>query len=142
MKKLFVILTSLPGMCGAANAETHHWIDSRGWIHYTHNIGSVPKEYRKQVQTRREIVVDDPAIRALMEKERKRAIAIREEALKKARARVRREAEEARQKSPGEKIQSQAKERDAARERMESTSPGKREIGSKGKVPVQRVTEK
>lgn len=139
MKKLLVILTALIGLCGAAKAETYHWIDSRGSIHYTHNIGAVPKEYRQQVQTRGEIAVDDPALRALLEKERKRAIAIREEALKKARERVRREAEEARQKSPREKIQSQAKEREAARE---SKPPGKQEIVSKGKVPVQIVTEK
>lgn len=115
MKVVLVVLAVI-GICEAAYGETYYWVDSHGGTHYTHVIENVPRQYRRQVER----AVTDPVTRALLEKEHKRAVAIREEALKKARERVRREEEEARRKRIAEEKQ-----------RKESAVPGasaKREV--------------
>ena len=141
MKRAFIVLAAAAGLHGAAHGETYHWVDSRGSIHYTHEIGSVPTQYRNQVE-RRGVANMDPAVRAALEKESRRVISMREEAIRMARARIRREAEEARLKKLALDKERLAKERKAAGEKTAQGNPRKRELSGKEKVPVQSVAEK
>lgn len=141
MKRALIVLAAVAGLHGAVYGETYHWVDSRGGVHYAHDIESVPKQYRKQVE-RRGVVIKDPVLRAALEKESRRVIAMREEAIMMARARIRREAEEARRKKLAFDKERLAKERKAAREKAAQGNPRKREVPGKEKIPVQSVAEK
>lgn len=137
--KRALILLAVVGLYGTAYGETYHWVDSRGIIHYTHNSAAVPQQYRHQLD-HRGVAIKDPAVRASLEKESRRALAMREEALKMARERVLREAEEARQK--GLAVQKPSEEKRPAREAAVRKSSGKRAAASGKKVPARSLAEK
>lgn len=138
MKRALILLVVV-GLYGTAYGETYHWVDSRGIIHYTHNSAAVPQQYRHQLDHRGG-AIKDPVVRASLERESRRALAMREEALKMARERVLREAEEARQK--GLAAQKPSLEKETAREAAVRKSSGKGVAAPGKKAPARRVAGK
>jgi Domain of unknown function (DUF4124) len=95
MKKALCMLVMLVTAGLTAHAATYRWVDSRGNVNFTDDPESIPPEFRKKVETRKDITTKDPEVRASVENDAKRAQALRDEAMKKARDRERKEAEEA-----------------------------------------------
>ena len=96
MKQAFCVLVMLVTAGLSAHAETYRWVDARGDVNFTDDPDAIPPEYRKKVETRKDITTRDPEVRASVENDTKRAQAIRDEAANRARERERKEAEEAR----------------------------------------------
>lgn len=46
-----------------ANAETFHWVDEKGGMHFTDNPAAMPRAKRAKVQVREDITVTNPAAR-------------------------------------------------------------------------------
>lgn len=95
MKQALCVLVMLVMVGLTAHAATYRWVDSRGNVNFTDDPDSIPAEYRKKAETRKDITTKDPEVRASVENDRKRAEALRAEAMKKARERDRKDAEEA-----------------------------------------------
>ncbi len=83
MKQAWTVLLALVVLSGDAWGETYRWIDSRGEMHFTDNLASVPKQYRQQAATGDDITLEDPDVRASVANDRRRAAAVREEEARK-----------------------------------------------------------
>ena len=117
MKRAIIALAILCVSHGACHAEEQRGKTVQGSNHGAGGNAAEPLLPREQGMTREGAVATDPA-RAALEKERKHAIAIVEEALKKARERARREEEEARKKRLAEERQHAGKEKVSERTSM------------------------
>jgi len=110
MKKAIAALILL-----AALPSILYWADSRLNSHDIQPIEFVPQYSLKQAEPRRGSTIKDPVLRAALEKEYQHVLAVRKEAMQQARARIRREAEEARRKFIADERQSPTPDRNAAR---------------------------
>lgn len=110
MKKAIAALILL-----AAFPVIFYWADSRLNSQNSQTTEFVPQHSLKQAEPSRESTISDPALRAELEKEYKHVLAVRKEALRQARARIRREAEKARRKFVADEKQSPTADRNAAR---------------------------
>jgi hypothetical protein len=87
-----VLLCLLAVSAGAARAETYHWVDSQGNMHFSDNPASVPPSQRAMVRVTDDITTSNPAVRASLAETQNRAAAIEREDRDKARQRRVREA--------------------------------------------------
>jgi len=110
MNKAIAVLTVL-----AAFPALFYWADSRLNGQNSQTTEFVSQHTLKQAESSRESTIDDPALRAELEKEYQHVLAVRKEAQRQARARIRREAEEARRKFIADEKQSPTPDRNAAR---------------------------
>ncbi|HEX8961064.1 MAG TPA: hypothetical protein VF775_05785 [Geobacteraceae bacterium] len=102
MKRAIIALATLCGLYGAVRAEEQHRGVAQGSGHGNGNSAAESSLLREQGESREGASANAPARSSVLERERKRAIAIIDEALKRARERARREAEEARKKRVAE----------------------------------------
>ncbi len=97
MKRTLIVLATICGLYGTAHAEEHFRGAPQGSSPGSGGGAVETLSPRQERGTREDAKTNDPS-RTAFEKERKHAITIVEEALKKARERSRREAEEVRKK--------------------------------------------
>ena len=110
MKKVIAALFLL-----AAFPEIFYWADSRLNSQNIQSAEFVPQQTLEQAGPGRESTITDPVLRAELEKKYQHVLAVRKEAMRQARARIRREAEEARRKFIAEESQYPIADRNAAR---------------------------
>ena len=110
MKKAIAALILL-----AAFPVIFYWADSRLNSQNIQTTEFVPQRTLEQAKPGRESTITDPALRASLEKEYQHVLAVRKEAMQQARARIRREAEEARRKFIVHEMQYPTADRNAAR---------------------------
>jgi len=70
---------------GTARAETYHWVDSQGNMHFSDNPASVPQSKKVKVRVSNDITTSNSDVRTSLEESRKRAAAIEWENQDKAR---------------------------------------------------------
>lgn len=139
MKRAIIVLITAGGLYGAVHAEEYRWSASRGSSHGTGSSAAVSPQPRQGGASRLDAAAHDPAQRAALEKERKRAVAMIAEALKKARERVRREAEAARQKRLAEEKKLPGKGKDAEKKQALPGTAGTGAPAAKGRAPERSV---
>ena len=100
MKKAMATLILL-----AAFPLIYHWAVSRLNRQNIQTTEFVPQQTLEQAEPGGESTVTDPALRAELEKKYQHTLAVRKEAMQQARARIRREAEEARRKFIADEMQ-------------------------------------
>lgn len=110
MKKAIAALILL-----AAFPVIFYWAESRLNGQNIQTTEFVPQQTLKQAEPGRESTITDPALRASLEKEYQHVLAVRKEAIQQARARIRREAEEARRKFIADEGKSPTTDRNTAR---------------------------
>jgi len=110
MKKAITALILL-----AALPTIFFWADSRLNNHNSQATEFVPQQTLEQAEPGRESTITDPALRAELEKKYQHVLAVRKEAMRQARARIRREAEEARRKFIADEKQPPTADRNAAK---------------------------
>lgn len=73
MKQL--VLASAMILASSLNcaAETYRWMDSRGVMHFSDSLESVPAAYRKKVKVSDDITIRDPRIREELQQQEQRA---------------------------------------------------------------------
>ena len=59
------------GMISGAQAAMYKYMDKNGVTHFTDRYESIPKEYRQQIQTIRETVKPEPALKPAADPEKK-----------------------------------------------------------------------
>jgi|GEM_PF-3342683 len=74
MNRFFICLAILFISAAICEAETYTWTDKKGAVHFTDNLESVPRAYRKNMTTRPGITLQDPGIREEIELQRQRAL--------------------------------------------------------------------
>jgi Domain of unknown function (DUF4124) len=82
MKLFYVIIITALAMSatgGTAMAETYHWEDSQGNLHFSDNPASVPPAQRARVRVTDDITTSNPEVRASLEETQKRAAQIERE---------------------------------------------------------------
>jgi hypothetical protein len=99
----------------AAFPVIFYWADSRLNGHNSQATEYVPQQTLEQAEPGRESTITDPALRASLEKEYQHVLAVRKEAMQQARARIRREAEEARRKFIADEMPHPVAARNAAK---------------------------
>ena len=110
MKKAITALILL-----AAFPVVFYWADSRLNSQIIQAAEFVPQRTLAQAEPGRESPITDPALRAELEKKYQHVLAVRKEAMRQARARIRREAEEARRKFIADEMQRPIADRNAAK---------------------------
>jgi len=135
---LLANLTVVAAGAVAARAETYHWTDSQGIMHFSDNPASVPQSQKVKVQRREDITTLNPEVRGSLEQSRRRAEEIEREDRYKARQRQAsevREAQERRAHEAQERVLHEAQVRQEQKEardlkRRLSTDPIQTAAGS------------
>ncbi|HYS42428.1 MAG TPA: hypothetical protein VEM32_00465 [Geobacteraceae bacterium] len=110
MKKAIAALILLPSF-----PAIFCWAESRLNGNDIQPVQFVPQHSLKQAEPSRGSTIKDPALRAALEKKYQHVLAVRKEAMRQARARIRREAAEARRKFIADEMQYPTPGRNAAR---------------------------
>lgn len=95
MRRKICVVVMLVATGFTAHAATYRWVDDRGNVNFTDDPDSIPRQYRQQAETRKDITTRDPGVRASVENGAKRAEAIRNEETRKTQELERQEAEDA-----------------------------------------------
>ncbi len=114
-----------------ARAETYHWTDSQGIMHFSDNPVSVPQSKKVKVQRRDDITTLNPEVRDSLEQSRRHLAEFEREERDRARQRQTvefREAQERRVREVQERVQREAQLKQEQREAQElkrrlSTAP-------------------
>lgn len=64
-------LAAAAAYCPTAGAETYHWTDSQGIMHFSDNPVSVPQSKKVKVQRRDDITTLNPEVRESLEQSRR-----------------------------------------------------------------------
>jgi signal transduction histidine kinase len=88
----YAVLAILLFFAAAASADTYKWEDKNG-VHFTDNLSSVPKKYRKKAlaEASGDITIRDPEVKASVDRgnRRRQAVEAQEAAEERAEARAR-----------------------------------------------------
>ncbi|MBI1922584.1 MAG: DUF4124 domain-containing protein [Geobacter sp.] len=65
--RMFICLILLVSLPALVQAEIYRWVDNRGTVHYTDNLGNIPAKYRSKATLIDEGVGGQPEIREVTE---------------------------------------------------------------------------
>jgi Skp family chaperone for outer membrane proteins len=129
---LFCFTTSLP-----AGAETYHWVDEQGIMHFSDNSANLPRAKRAKVQVREDITISNPRLREALKESQSRVGEVARDDQEKARQRRLREAGEEQERKVYQAREKRLKEEQVKREQQEAQEL-KRRLDT---TPVQRSAE-
>lgn len=118
-------------------AETYHWVDEQGNMHFSDNPASLPRSKRTMVQVRKDITVSNPGVREVLKESQSRVDEAARDDQDKARQRRLREAEEERERKAYQARDKRLKEEQVKQEEQQA-----RELRRRlDTTPVQRSAE-
>jgi len=74
MKLFFVSAVMILASSLICDAQTYRWTDSKGVIHFTDTLESVPPKYRKKMITKPDITARDPKVMEEIKQQEQRAL--------------------------------------------------------------------
>jgi len=121
----------------AVRAETYHWVDEQGIMHFSDNPASQPHAKRTKVQVREDITISNPSVREALKESQSRVSEAARDDQEKARQRRLREASEEQERKVYQAREKRLKEEQIKREQQEAREL-KRRLDT---TPVQRSAE-
>lgn len=118
-------------------AETYHWVDEQGIVHFSDNPPSQSRAKRNKVQVREDITIINPGIRETVKESQSRVSETARDEQEKARQRRLREAGEEQERKIYQARDKRLKEEQIKREQQEAQEL-KRRLDT---TPVQRSAE-
>lgn len=119
------------------SAETYHWVDEQGIVHFSDNPPSQSRAKRNKVQVREDITIINPGIRETVKESQSRVSETARDEQEKARQRRLREADEEQERKIYQARDKRLKEEQIKREQQEAREL-KRRLDT---TPVQRSAE-
>jgi len=129
---LFCLATPL-----SVGAETYHWVDEQGIMHFSDNPANLPRAKRAKVQVREDITISNPRLRETLKESQSRSGEAARDDQEKARQRRLREAGEEQERKVYQAREKRLKEEQVKREQQEAREL-KRRLDT---TPVQRSAE-
>ncbi len=118
-------------------AETYHWVDEQGNMHFSDNPVSLPRSKRTKVQVREDITISNPGVQEAHKESHSRVNEAARDGQDKARQRRMREAEEEQERKAY-----QARDRRLKEEQVKLEQQAARELKRRlDTTPVQRSAE-
>jgi hypothetical protein len=120
-----------------SGAETFHWVDEQGVMHFTDNPVSLPRAKRDKVKVREDITTSNPSVRETLKESHRQAGEAARDDQEKSRQRRLREATEEQERKAYQARDKRLKEEQVKREQQEAREL-KRRLDT---TPVQRSAE-
>jgi len=120
-----------------ADADTFHWVDEKGVMHFTDNPANMPHGKRAKVQVREDITHSNPSMREARNESQRRADEAARDDQERARQRRLREAAEEQERKVYQARDKRLKEEQLQREQLEAREL-KRRMDT---TPVQKSAE-